>query len=87
MGTLLLQDQVGFIPGMHGMIWYMQSHQHNTLKKQTQWKINTGSSHYMPRAFEKIQNPFMEKVLEGPGIPGPYWNIVKPVANQLQTSK
>ena len=41
----------------------------------------------MPRAFEKIQNPFMEKVLEGPGIPGPYWNIVKPVANQLQTSK
>jgi hypothetical protein len=38
------------------------------------------------KAFDKIQHPFMIKVLETPGIQGPYLNIVKaiyckPVAN------
>jgi hypothetical protein len=38
------------------------------------------------KAFDKIQHPFMLKVLERPGIQGPYVNIVKaiyskPVAN------
>jgi hypothetical protein len=38
------------------------------------------------KAFDKIQYPFMIKVLERPGIQGPYLNIIKaiyskPVAN------
>jgi hypothetical protein len=36
----------------------------------------------MFRAFEKIQYPFMEKVLERSGVQDPYLNIVKPVPNQ-----
>jgi hypothetical protein len=38
------------------------------------------------RAFDKIQHPFMVKILERSGIPGPYLNMIKaiyskPVAN------
>ena len=38
------------------------------------------------KAFDKVQHPFMVKVLERSGIQGPYLNIVKaiyskPVAN------
>ena len=62
-------------------------HQHNPLHKQTQRKKT-----YMiisldvEKAFNKIQHPFMVKVLERPGIQGPYLNIVKaiyskPIAN------
>jgi hypothetical protein len=41
---------------------------------------------YVEKAFDKIQHPFMIKVLERSGIQGPYLNIVKaiyskPVAN------
>jgi hypothetical protein len=36
------------------------------------------------KAFDKIQHPFMVKVLEKSGIQGPYLNIVKAIytANQ-----
>jgi hypothetical protein len=38
------------------------------------------------KAFDKIQHPFMIKVLERSGVPGPYINMIKticskPVAN------
>jgi hypothetical protein len=38
------------------------------------------------KAFDKIQHPFMIKVLERPGIKGPYLSIIKaiyskPIAN------
>jgi hypothetical protein len=33
-------------------------------------------------AFDKIQNPFMIKVLERPGIQGPYLNIIKAIYNK-----
>ena len=41
---------------------------------------------YAEKAFDKIQHPFMRKVLERSGIQGPYLNIIKatyskPVAN------
>jgi hypothetical protein len=44
------------------------------------------------KAFDKIQHPFMIKVLERPGIQGPYLNIVKaiyskPVANTKQNGE
>ena len=31
------------------------------------------------KAFDKIQHPFMIKVLERPGIQGPYLNIIKAI--------
>jgi hypothetical protein len=31
------------------------------------------------KAFDKIQHPFMIKVLETPGIQGPYLNIIKAI--------
>ena len=44
------------------------------------------------KAFDKIQHPFIIKVLERSGIQGPYLNIVKaiyskPVANKLNGEK
>jgi hypothetical protein len=68
------------------MVQYMEIHQRNLQYKQTQRK------HYMiisldaGKASDKIQHPFMLKVLERSGIQGPYLNLVKviyskPVAN------
>jgi hypothetical protein len=35
------------------------------------------------KAFEKIQHPFMIKVLERSGIQGPYINIIKAIYSKL----
>ena len=35
------------------------------------------------KAFDKIQHPFMIKVLESSGIQGPYLNIVKAIYSKL----
>jgi hypothetical protein len=65
----------------------MEIHQHNPLYKQLKEK----KTHMITlldaeKTFDKIQHPFMIKVLERSGIQGPYVNIVKamyskPVAN------
>jgi hypothetical protein len=34
------------------------------------------------KAFDKIQHPFMIKVLEESGIQGPYLNIIKAIYNK-----
>jgi hypothetical protein len=34
------------------------------------------------KAFEKIQHPFMIKVLERAGIQGPYLNIIKAICSK-----
>jgi hypothetical protein len=82
--VIIHHDKVGFIPGM---VQYTEIHQRNLLHKQTQRKkehmiISLG----VEKAFDKIQHPFILKVLEGSGIQGPYLNTVKaiyskPVAN------
>jgi hypothetical protein len=81
------RDQVAFIPGMQGWfnIWKSMSiiHYINKLKdKKNDIIISVGAE----KAFDKIQHPFMIKVLEKSGIQGPYLNIIKaiyskPVAN------
>ena len=65
------------------MIQYMEIHQCNPLYKQTERKNDSLDAE---KAFDKIQHPFMLKVLERSGIQGPYLNIAKviyskPVAN------
>jgi hypothetical protein len=69
-----------------GMVQYVEAHQHNLPHEQTQRKKNLIISLDVEKAFDKIQHPFMIKVLERSEIQGPYQNIVKemyskPVAN------
>jgi hypothetical protein len=84
--TLIHPDQVGFIPGMQGWFNILKSinviHCINKLKDKNHMIILLDAE----KAFEKIQHPFMIKVLERSGIQGPYLNMVKaihskPVAN------
>jgi len=77
---IIHHEQVGFIPGMLGWfnIWKTINvvHYINKLKE----KINHLTiSLDAEKAFDKIQCPFMLKVLERSGIQGPYLNIVKAI--------
>jgi len=83
--TIIHHDQ-GFIPGMQGWSNIQKSinmiHYINKLKEQNHMIIPL----YAEKAFDKIQHPFMIKVLERIGIKSPYVNVVKaiyskPVAN------
>ena len=80
-------DQVGFIPGMQGLFNIQKSikvlQYINKLKDKNHMIILLDAE----KAFEKIQHPFMIKVLERSGIQGPYLNMIKaiyrkPVANK-----
>jgi hypothetical protein len=79
-------EQVGFIPGMQGWFNVQIStnviHYINKLKDQNHMIISLEAE----KAFDKIQHPFMIKVLERSGIKCPYLNMIKaiytkPVAN------
>jgi hypothetical protein len=69
------------------MVQYREIHPCNPLYKPNQRKKNHMTiSLDAEKAFDKIQNPFMVKVLERSGIQDPYLNLVKaiyskPVAN------
>ena len=77
--TIIHHDQVSFIPGMQGWFNVWKSinliHNINKLKEIDHMIISLD----MKKAFAKIQNSFMIKVLEIPGIQGPYLNIVKSI--------
>ena len=84
--TIIYHDQVDFIPGMQGWFNIRKSinviHYINKLKDKNHMIISLNAE----KAFDKIQHPFMIKVLERLGIQGPYLNIIKaiyskPVAN------
>jgi hypothetical protein len=79
-------DQVGFSPGMQGWFNIQKSkniiHYINKLKDKNHMIIFLDTE----KAYDKIQHPFMIKVLEISGIQSPYLNMIKaiyskPVAN------
>jgi hypothetical protein len=70
-------NQVGFITGMQGCFITWKSinviHYTNKLKEKKNHMINSLDAE---NAFDKIQHPFMLKVLEKSGIQGPDLHIV-----------
>jgi hypothetical protein len=84
--TIIHHDQVGYIPGIQEWFNIQKSinviHYINKLKNKNHMIISLDAE----KSFDKIQHPFMIKVMERSGIQGPYLNIVKavyskPVAN------
>ena len=72
-------DQLGFIPGMQRFFNICKStdviHHINKLKKKNHMIISIGAE----KAFDKIQHPFMIKILQKVGIEGTYLNIIKAI--------
>jgi hypothetical protein len=70
---------LGFIPGMQGWFNIRKSinvtQYINKLKDKNHMIISLDAE----KAFDKIQNPFMIKVLERSGIQGPYLNMIKAI--------
>ena len=72
-------DQAGFIPGMQGFFNICKSinvvHHINKLKDKNHVIISIDTE----KAFDKIQYPFVVKILQKMGIEGTYLNIVKAI--------
>ena len=76
---IIHHNQVGFIPGMQGffnvrkpinMIYHI-----NILKDKRHMIISIDAE----KAFDKIQHPFMTKILQKEGTEGTYLNIIKAI--------
>ena len=74
---IIYHDQVGFITGMQGVFSIHQSisviHHINKLKNKNHVIISIDAE----KAFNKIQYPFMIKILQKMSIEGTYLNIIK----------
>ena len=77
--TIIHHDQVGFMPGLQGWFSITEILQSNPLYRQTQRQNHMIISLDAEKAFDRIQHPFMTKVLERSGIQGPYLNIIKAI--------
>ena len=76
---IIYHDQVGFIPGMQRFFNICKSinviHHINKLKDKNHMIISVDAD----KAFDKIQHPFMIKILQKTGINGTYFNIIKAI--------
>ena len=64
------------------MVQYMEIPQRNPVYKQTQRQKPHDHLVRCRKAFNKIQHPFMIKVLERSGIEGPYLNIINAIYSE-----
>ena len=83
---IINHDQVVFIPGMQGFFNIHKSinviHHINKLKNKNHMIISIDAE----TAFDKIQHPFMIKILQKVGIEGTYLNIIKPVYDKPRSN-
>ena len=75
---IINHDQVGFIPGMQGFFNISKSisvihHINKPNKNHMVLSIDT------EKAFDKIQHPFLIKILQKVGIAGTYLNMIKAI--------
>ena len=77
---------MGFIPGMQGFFNIRKSinviHHINELKDKNHMIISIDAE----KAFDKIQHPFMIKILQKAGIEGTYLNIIKAIYDKPTTN-
>ena len=86
MKTIIHPDQVGFISGMQGWFNIRQSINIIHYIKKLKDKNHMINSLDAEKAFDKIQHPFMIKVLERSGIQGPYLNMIKSIYSRPVTN-
>ena len=76
---IIYHDQFGFIPRMQGFFIIHKSinviHYINKLKNKNYTIISIDAE----KAFDKIQHPFMIKILQKADIEGKYLNIIKAI--------
>ena len=79
---LICHDQVGFIPGMQG--WFNICRSINIIHhiNRTKNKIHVIISIDAEKAFDKIQQPIMLKILNKLGIDRTYLKIIKAIYNK-----